>query len=136
ASAAVPARTSRASSTWRRSLVRPRSRAMATLRAAPARLTEAMAEPHAARSQVVETHGNAAGFTRTTVAMDTLVTVQVEGAGPTEGPEQSVARALHWFTVVEQACSRFDPESELMRLCAQPGRAVHASALLFETLAF
>jgi thiamine biosynthesis lipoprotein len=44
--------------------------------------------------------------------------------------------AARWFAEVEARCSRFDPESELSRLCAHPGEPVVVSPLLFEALRF
>jgi len=48
-----------------------------------------------------------------TVAMDTLITIQVVTDQDAAQVQPVLQRALHWFTVVEQACSRFDPNSEL-----------------------
>jgi thiamine biosynthesis lipoprotein len=75
-------------------------------------------------------------YTRATVAMDTVVTASAESDRPSEEIEAALERALGWFAAVEQICSRFDPESELMRLCRQPGVAVPVSALLFEAVSF
>src|SRR5437762_1647715 len=77
--------------------------------------------------------------------MDTMVTIQVStqcsaGASPPPGEGRGIKaamdRAMAWFRTVEQACSRFEPDSEVMRLAAQPGRAVVASPLLLEATAF
>jgi len=67
------------------------------------------------------------------VAMDTLVSIEVVGAAAA-GP--AVARALGWFGRVEDVCSRFDPGSELRRLCARVGEPVPASPVLFEAVRF
>lgn len=68
--------------------------------------------------------------------MDTAVTLLVETDAPAALAEAALRRAERWFALVEQACSRFDPESELMLLCARPGRRVPVSPLLFEAVAF
>jgi len=75
---------------------------------------------------------------RSTAAMDTVVSIHV--AAPADTPEQAheqedaVERALGWFHHVEDTCTRFDPNSELMRLSAQVNVAVPVSALLFEAV--
>lgn len=76
----------------------------------------------------------------TVPAMGTVVTLQVVGHGATETERaeraDAVGRAVAWFDAVERACSRFDPTSDLMRLCVTPGVPVTASALLFEAVQF
>lgn len=71
-------------------------------------------------------------------AMGTVITIEVpdRGEGVTRDAGRLVDRALRWFNVVESTCSRFDPDSELRRLCEQPGRAVPSSDLLFRTVQF
>ncbi len=64
--------------------------------------------------------------------MGTVVTIEV--ARPDS--EEAVARGFEWFREIESRCSRFDPESELMRLVANPGVPAPASAILFEALRF
>lgn len=73
--------------------------------------------------------------------MGTIVTIEVVAGGPDAerdtGHDTRVERAFGWFGEVERVCSRFDPESELMRLSRQPvGAATTASPLLFDTLRF
>ncbi len=71
-------------------------------------------------------------MTRTRTAMGTLVsiaTVRDEPQTPTV-----VDRALDWFGAVEDCCSRFEPESELRRLCRSVDQEVPLSRLLFEAL--
>ena len=46
-------------------------------------------------------------------AMNTLVTIQV--VGPTPGVDQALAAAEQVFRRVEESCTRFDPESPLMK---------------------
>ena len=64
--------------------------------------------------------------------MGTIVTIQL----PRGGPEEALDRAFQWFSEVEKICTRFDPESELMRLTARAGEAVPASPVLFEAVRF
>ncbi|GAB1340988.1 FAD:protein FMN transferase [Gemmatimonas sp.] len=71
-------------------------------------------------------------FEYATTAMSTVVSVQIMGEHP--NATALAAESLDWFRLVEASCSRFDPASELMRLChAAPGPA-HVSPLLFEVL--
>jgi thiamine biosynthesis lipoprotein len=72
-------------------------------------------------------------LTHTFAVMGTVVSFRVVGAGVSRDPGawQRVERAAAWFEDVEAACSRFEPESELRRLCNAPGRRVVASALLY-----
>ena len=60
------------------------------------------------------------------VSMDTLVSIEVLSAEPEERVRAAMQRALDWFRVVERACSRFDPQSELRRLLASVGTPVPA----------
>jgi thiamine biosynthesis lipoprotein len=71
-----------------------------------------------------------------TVSMDTLVHVNVVSDWPRASVEPIVQRALDWFTSVEGICSRFDPESEVMRLSRRVNRPVRVSTLLLELVAF
>ena len=68
-------------------------------------------------------------------AMSTVITVQVVGRGASDGDDRAEAarRAAMWFDEVEQACSRFDPASELSVLCETVDTAVQVSPILFET---
>src|SRR6185312_11629976 len=68
--------------------------------------------------------------------MDTIVTLHL--AQPADdGVFRSAAdRAFGWFRMVETACSRFDPASEVLQLTRQAGNAVAVSALLFEAVRF
>lgn len=72
--------------------------------------------------------------------MGTVVSVQVLGHGDTADARDergaAIARAMRWFSQVEQACSRFDPTSELNRLVQQVGVPVAVSELLFQATAF
>ena len=86
-------------------------------------------------------------YRRTIPAMGTLVTIDVVGdvAGDVAGPgapqasaqlAAAVERAFAWFYQIEQCCTRFDPQSELVRLSAHVGVAVPASAILYEAVQF
>jgi len=69
--------------------------------------------------------------------MGTIVTVDVVGAiGDDAECGERMTRALAWFEVVERACSRFDPSSELRQLSAAAGTAVTAGPILFEAVQF
>lgn len=68
--------------------------------------------------------------------MDTLVTIEVVSAEPEVAVCAAMQRALDWFALVERTCSRFDPASELLRLCGQVDKPVAVSAILFEAVQF
>jgi FAD:protein FMN transferase len=70
--------------------------------------------------------------------MGTIVTIDVvthDAAVPSDRAE-AVARAFSWFREVESRCTRFDPASELMQLCAHVGTPVPASPILYEAVRF
>ncbi|WP_434748443.1 FAD:protein FMN transferase [Paenibacillus amylolyticus] len=87
-------------------------------------------------------------FRKSKLFMDTVVDIQVVvGTGIAAGnadekrncpaSEQllnQINRAFDAFRQVEQACSRFSPESELMKACSQIGKPVPISPFLFEPL--
>lgn len=73
---------------------------------------------------------------RSALRMDTLITFVAITDAPAEVVETRMAAALGWFDVVEGICSRFDPESEVMRLTARAGVPVVASPLLFPVIQF
>jgi thiamine biosynthesis lipoprotein len=50
--------------------------------------------------------------------------------------EQAIDRAFQWFSSVEERCTRFNLQSELMQLTAQPGVAVPVSEILYEAVQF
>ena len=66
------------------------------------------------------------------VVMDTLVSIRVVGAHD----EAAVERAFDWFRAIEGACTRFDPNSEVLRLTNHIGTPVYVGDVLFETLRF
>jgi FAD:protein FMN transferase len=69
---------------------------------------------------------------RTEVLMGTLVTIRVVPPGA----DEAIERAFGWFHDIEARCTRFDEDSELMRLCTRIGEPVPASAILFEAVRF
>ena len=69
---------------------------------------------------------------RTEVLMGTLVTIHVVAPDA----DEAIERAFGWFREIEAVCTRFDPESELMRLTSRVGEPVPASAILFEAVRF
>ena len=64
--------------------------------------------------------------------MGTVVTIEVLAPGA----EDAIERAFDWFRCIETCCTRFDPESELMRLASQVGTPVEVSPILFEAVQF
>lgn len=78
---------------------------------------------------------------RSVTLMGTRVTIHVVDCASadkdsTDEREEGVDRALGWFCRVEECCTRFEPQSELMRLAAQAGVPVRASAILYEAVQF
>jgi FAD:protein FMN transferase len=73
-------------------------------------------------------------------AMDTVVTIRVVSSGSSDDARarlaDDAATALAWFHEVECTCSRFDPASELRRLCDRAGDSVLVSPMLLETTRF
>jgi thiamine biosynthesis lipoprotein len=69
---------------------------------------------------------------RTEPAMGTVVTIQTIRPGT----EAGIDRAFGWFHYIESLCTRFDPESELMRLSSRIGVPTPASPILFEAIRF
>jgi thiamine biosynthesis lipoprotein len=66
--------------------------------------------------------------------MGTIVTIHVITTA--SAAETAIDRAFGWFHEIEQRCTRFNEQSELMQLCAQPGVSVPVSAILFEAIQF
>ena len=71
---------------------------------------------------------------RTEVLMGTIVTIHLV-SDVDEGPA-AIERAFGWFREIEAVCTRFDPASELRRLCTTPARPVVVSPILFEAVRF
>lgn len=78
---------------------------------------------------------DAARRTRTVVLMDTYVSIAVAN-GARAGTDAAMARAFDWFRAVEAACSRFDPQSEVLRLLDRPGEPTPVSDILYQAVAF
>ncbi|XJZ26763.1 FAD:protein FMN transferase [Bacillota bacterium Lsc_1132] len=73
---------------------------------------------------------------KTKLYMDTVVDIHVVTTKSKEETEEKINRAFDAFQQVEQACSRFDPRSELMIASQQVGTPVKISPFLFEPLKF
>jgi thiamine biosynthesis lipoprotein len=80
------------------------------------------------------------GYLRSVALMGTVVTVHVVGKLQDQQKifqrEAMVDRAFDWFRQIEQCCTRFDAQSELMQLTTQVGVPVPASAILYEAVQF
>jgi FAD:protein FMN transferase len=79
-------------------------------------------------------------YSRRFAAIGTVVEIRVV-AGKTgrlsrRNVEHLIDAAAGWFDRVERDCSRFDPSSELRRLCARVGEAVAVSPLLYSAVHF
>src|SRR4051812_30370262 len=77
-----------------------------------------------------------ASYARTAVLMDTFVTIEVVGGAALAGCAEAVERAFAWFGQVEDACSRFDPHSEVRQLTGRAGTPTPVSDILYEAVAF
>jgi len=64
--------------------------------------------------------------------MGTMVTIHV--AEP--AARAAVDSAFQWFYQIEERCTRFDPNSELMQLTAQIGVPVEVSDILYQSVQF
>lgn len=77
---------------------------------------------------------------RSVALMGTVVTIHVVGHEPdpqaTTHREEAVERAFEWFCRVEECCTRFEPQSEVMQLAAEVGVPVRVSTILFEAVQF
>jgi thiamine biosynthesis lipoprotein len=87
----------------------------------------------------------ASSRSRTETVMGTFVTIEIVGSGlarhdltlsANAARDDAIERAFEWFHQIEQCCTRFNPESELMRLTAQVGAWVTVSDMLYQPLAF
>lgn len=68
--------------------------------------------------------------------MDTVVDIQVVTEKSKDETEAKINRAFEAFQKIEQTCSRFSPDSELMKACQQIENPVPISPFLFEPLKF
>lgn len=76
-------------------------------------------------------------FTRTYLALGTLLRVQVVSTTSENTLQEATNRALAVVKEVEEACSRFDQDSELVKLVQTPvGKPVSVSSILFQCLQF
>jgi thiamine biosynthesis lipoprotein len=75
---------------------------------------------------------------KTKLYMDTVVDIQIVTGKwkSSEEVEAKMNRAFEAFQKVEQACSRFSPDSELMEACQRIEIPVPVSPFLFEPLKF
>jgi thiamine biosynthesis lipoprotein len=83
---------------------------------------------------------NEGDYLRTTTLMGTVVTIHVVGPAVDSqekmNREDAVERAFAWFRQVEECCTRFQEQSEVMNLAAHAGVPVPVSAILFEAVRF
>jgi thiamine biosynthesis lipoprotein len=68
--------------------------------------------------------------------MGTLVTIHVVCSESEAGAHAAVDRAFGWFHEIEERCTRFSDQSELMQLTAQVGAVAPASTILYEAVQF
>lgn len=73
---------------------------------------------------------------KTKLFMDTVVDIQVVTRKSKDQTEAAINRAFEAFRKVEQACSRFSLDSELMEACRIIKTPVRISPFLFEPLKF
>lgn len=70
------------------------------------------------------------------IYMDTVVTLKVSTILPQEHVEEKMNKAYTFFKLIEERCSRFDPDSELKQLSGTCHEWVEVSDLLFQLLHF
>ncbi len=70
------------------------------------------------------------------IAMGTFIQLDIVSSLPIEEVSSAMDCAFAAFRTVEQACSRFDAQSELRQLAFQIGKPLVVSDVLFETLRF
>ena len=79
-------------------------------------------------------------FVHTAALMGTVVSIKVLGHGRTSlerrEREDRVLRAITWFHKIEDACTRFEPTSEVRRLSDHIGQPVPVSAMLYSIAEF
>ncbi len=68
--------------------------------------------------------------------MDTFVTIKIISGENQSKTDDSIDRGVALFYKVERICSRFDPETELMKLSSQTGRSVAVSPILYSAVKF
>ncbi|MFC5651626.1 FAD:protein FMN transferase [Paenibacillus solisilvae] len=80
--------------------------------------------------------GSAQVMKKAKLFMDTVVEIQVVTERPELETETKIDRAFEAFRKVESACSRFQPDSEIMMACRQIGTPVPLSPHVFHPLRF
>jgi thiamine biosynthesis lipoprotein len=82
-------------------------------------------------------------YLRTVPLMGTVVTIQVVSHGadaqqtqPVIDREQAGERAFEWFRRIEECCTRFEEQSEIIQLARRVGIPVPVSVILFEAVQF
>nr|WP_283163260.1 FAD:protein FMN transferase [Sporolactobacillus mangiferae] len=68
--------------------------------------------------------------------MDTLITIKVVSDKPPEQIDAIINQSVENFYYVEHVCSRFESDSELMRLCRHTREPVPVSPLLYHAVSF
>jgi FAD:protein FMN transferase len=72
---------------------------------------------------------------RSEAVMGTIVTIRVV-RGDDDAIQQAIDRAFGWFHEIEDRCTRFSRQSELMQLTAHIEEPVPVSPILFEAVRF
>ena len=75
-------------------------------------------------------------FVFSILSMDTLISFSLYARAPESTLRAKAEKAARWFSVVEQVCSRFDEQSEVMQLVYRVGEPIAVSPLLFAILHF
>ncbi|WP_241654780.1 FAD:protein FMN transferase [Sporolactobacillus shoreae] len=70
------------------------------------------------------------------ICMDTVVTIQIISGESKDHLDAEIDKAVAMFYQVERICTRFDPESELMKLSSQTGVWVSVSRILYSAIRF
>lgn len=70
------------------------------------------------------------------ICMDTTVLIKILSQQKTDKVDQAIDEAARFFYKIERTCSRFDPDSELMRLSRRTGESVGVSPLLYQAVKF
>jgi thiamine biosynthesis lipoprotein len=71
---------------------------------------------------------------RTEIVMGTVVTIHVSRRGASA--DTAIDHAFGWFFHIEEICTRFNPQSELMQLTTRIGEPVKVSDILYESVQF
>jgi thiamine biosynthesis lipoprotein len=77
----------------------------------------------------------AGSTSRSEIHLGTVVSISIVNPSGADAAA-AIDRGFAWFREVESCCSRFDSDSELMRLTRHVGFAVKASDLLFQAVRF